>query len=98
MGRLIVALLLAATMRPGVRYHDFRWRFIARTRRLWDSHRCTQCGQHGGPLQVHHRHAISRGGNHFLWNLASLCTTCHELAHGWDIDHDGHVGRRVGAA
>jgi len=98
MGRLILSLLLAATMTPGVRYHGRRWKYIARTRRTLDGRRCTACGGNGGMLHVHHRRPIAQGGNHYLWNLQTLCPRCHELEHGWDIDHDGHIGRRVAPA
>lgn len=92
MTRAIVATLLALTMTPGVRYRDWRWKYIARTRRDLDGHRCTRCRARGVLLNVHHRRAVSAGGSHYLWNLRSLCQGCHENAHGRDLDRDGGIG------
>lgn len=89
--RSLFSLLLALTMTPGVRYNDFRWRYIAATRRAWDGHRCTRCHGNGQILHVHHRRPVSAGGNYALWNLETLCRSCHERTHGFDIDGDGNV-------
>jgi 5-methylcytosine-specific restriction endonuclease McrA len=82
MMRLLLATLLAATLRPGVRYRDRRWRFIAATRRHIDGHRCTRCHGYGSVLDVHHRRAVQDGGGYMLWNLQTLCRGCHERQHG----------------
>ncbi len=86
------ALLLALTMTPGVRYTDWRWRYIARTRRQLDDRRCTRCHRRGVMLHVHHRRHVRDGGGYALWNLTTLCLACHELAHGRDLNHDGAIG------
>lgn len=88
----ILATLLALTMTPGVRYTDWRWRYIAKTRRSIDGKRCARCHGNGRMLHVHHKRAVAAGGNYFLWNLRTLCAACHEQAHGWDIDRDGETG------
>lgn len=80
--RLLLATLLAATMRPGVRYRDRRWKYIAATRRALDDRRCTRCRARGVLLHVHHRRAVRAGGEHALWNLTTLCGPCHETVHG----------------
>ncbi len=91
-GRVLWATLLAATMTPGVRYRDWRWKTIARTRRQLDGRRCTGCRERGVVLNVHHRRAVPRGGSHYLWNLITLCQACHEAAHGRDLNHNGRRG------
>jgi len=93
--RILGALLLGLTLRPGVRYTDWRWRFIAGTRRHLDRGRCAECHGNGRALHVHHLRPVSEGGNYLLWNLLTLCARCHEQRHGWDIDGDGVVAGRV---
>lgn len=88
----LVALLLALTMTPGVRYRDWRWKRIAKTRRALDGNRCTRCRVKGVLLNVHHKRAVSAGGSHALWNLTTLCQSCHELAHARDLNRDGRLG------
>lgn len=91
-GRVLWATVLAATLTPGARYYDCRWQFIARTRRQLDGRRCVNCGARGVVLNVHHRRAVSAGGNHHLWNLITLCQACHEAAHGRDLNRNGGIG------
>lgn len=95
MRQTIGALLLGLTLRPGVRYTDWRWRYIARTRRRLDGGRCAECRGNGQTLHVHHVRPVAEGGNYLLWNLLTLCAACHERRHGWDIDGDGRVASRV---
>jgi len=38
---------------------------------------CQGEGPHSGPLHVHHKIPISKGGNHRLENLIVLCEHCH---------------------
>lgn len=90
--RALLATLLALTMRAGVRYRDWRWRYIARTRRDLDGRRCTRCRVKGVVLNVHHRRAVSDGGSHHLLNLTTLCQGCHELAHDRDLNRNGVQG------
>lgn len=90
---MITAYLLSLTMQPGRRYDGWRWQRIARYVRRRDGHRCAKCGRRG-MLHVHHKRPVSRGGWHWPWNLVTLCASCHERAHGWDIDGDGRVGAR----
>ncbi len=89
--RIILSLLLSLTMTPGVRYTDWRWRYIASVRRSWDGQRCVRCHSNGQVLHVHHKRPVARGGNYALWNLETLCLACHERRHGFDIDGDGIV-------
>jgi len=93
--RILGTLLLGLTLRPGVRYTDWRWRYIAGTRRHLDRGRCAECHGNGRALHVHHLRPVSEGGNYLLWNLLTLCARCHEQRHGWDIDGDGVVAGRV---
>lgn len=90
---MITAWLLSLTMQPGHRYAGWRWQTVARYVRRRDGWKCRQCGRRG-MLHVHHKRPVSRGGWHWPINLVSLCPSCHERAHGWDIDGDGRVGAR----
>jgi len=53
-----------------------------------DSHTCTECGWPNGvkrkvrQLHVHHVKSHSRGGNHALSNLVTLCDICHRKQEG----------------
>lgn len=80
--RLIFATLLAFSLRAGSRYTDWRWRYIAKTRRILDGRRCRRCGATGVRLDVHHRREVQAGGSYALWNLTTLCHACHEKVHG----------------
>lgn len=77
---ILTANLLALTMKPGKRYEDWRWRYIARTVRKRDGYRCREC-VNSGLLDVHHKRPVSRGGSHFTWNLKTLCRSCHTNKH-----------------
>lgn len=46
-----------------------------------DGHRCQKCSTTSGTLQVHHITPISRGGEHGLDNLATVCQSCHAKEH-----------------
>lgn len=39
-------------------------------------------------FHVHHKVAISKGGNHKIDNLKLLCRKCHQKEHPYDIDKD----------
>jgi hypothetical protein len=43
---------------------------------------CEECGNHRGPLHVHHIIPISKGGNHKPENLKLLCEDSHREKHG----------------
>lgn len=45
-----------------------------------DGHRCTSCGRSSTPgnyLNAHHIVPISRGGKTIMYNLRTLCVSCH---------------------
>lgn len=45
-----------------------------------DGHRCTQCGRGstvGNRLNAHHIIPVSRGGKSVMYNLKTLCVSCH---------------------
>jgi 5-methylcytosine-specific restriction endonuclease McrA len=47
-----------------------------------DAYECQQAdGLCGGPLQIHHKTALSRGGPNDLSNLVTLCYHHHSLKH-----------------
>ncbi|MFC1805692.1 HNH endonuclease [Planctomycetota bacterium] len=47
-----------------------------------DGHECQEPdGACSGPLQIHHRVPLSRGGNNKLGNLVTLCFYHHSLKH-----------------
>jgi 5-methylcytosine-specific restriction endonuclease McrA len=43
-------------------------------------HRCEECGQ-TGPLEVHHKKRVSRGGGNDLADLEAVCKACHRGEH-----------------
>jgi hypothetical protein len=56
---------------------------------------CENCSMPRGPLHVHHKIPVSRGGSHRLTNLKVLCEHCHSEAHNgqvFDYDHDHDLG------
>jgi len=81
------ALLISATMRPGVKYggKSFRWAILRACILERDGHRCRECGRtaaYGATwIEVHHRRPVSAGGSHRPWNLVALCKSCHDQAH-----------------
>ena len=47
-----------------------------------DNHECQEADSWcDGPLQIHHRHPISKGGTNELGNLVTLCLYHHTLKH-----------------
>lgn len=90
---MILAWLVAATMRAGRRYRGWRWKRVARYVRRRDGHRCQKCGAEGVMLHVHHRQPVFKGGSHWPSNLVSLCGSCHVNAHGWDFTQAGRADR-----
>lgn len=46
-----------------------------------DGHRCRVCGV-AQNLHVHHILFRSQGGPDEDWNLITLCSSCHDVAHG----------------
>lgn len=61
----------------------------ARRKRVYrrDNWTCQNCKQSGGPngdakLDAHHIVPVSKGGNHDVSNLVTLCRQCHNDAHG----------------
>lgn len=50
-----------------------------------DGNRCKQCGSPSRPgnrLNAHHIISVSRGGKSVLFNLKTLCETCHSKQPG----------------
>ena len=45
---------------------------------------CEGCGA-AQPSQVHH-FSYENLGNEFLWELAAVCSNCHDRAHPWKLD------------
>src|SRR5207249_9025812 len=65
---------------------DWKYRVMVVLER--DGHTCTQCGWPDGvkrkvrKLHVHHVERHSRGGDHALSNLVTLCDICHGKQEG----------------
>lgn len=53
-----------------------------------DGFRCALCDS-TQYLQIHHYEPRSRGGVDHPMNLITLCSKCHALAHGMDLDSVG---------
>ncbi|WP_432706644.1 HNH endonuclease [Azospirillum argentinense] len=68
-------------------YGSVAWRDLREACWSRDGYRCTdpRCRTpnrgHGGKLIAHHIKERRQGGADALWNLATLCPTCHERAH-----------------
>lgn len=64
--------------------------------------RCECCGDRG-PLQIHHRVAVSEGGGDEVDNLEALCQACHLGGHQkdyvekprWRAAREAAIGRRM---
>lgn len=68
--------------RPRSEYDTPQWRALARAIKQRDGERCTQCGDLGPLLDVHHIHPVAEGGA--MWdahNLRTLCRPCHIAQH-----------------
>ncbi|MYD85872.1 MAG: HNH endonuclease [Acidobacteria bacterium] len=67
-------------------YRSRRWAATRREairRARYQCERCGSIGIRGGRLEVHHKVALSDGGDPFdLDNLRVLCRTCHFASHG----------------
>lgn len=50
-----------------------------------DNHTCQECGSTDEELHAHHITSISDGGSHDIENLTTLCKSCHEEVHGFEI-------------
>lgn len=65
--------------------HEFReLKYLVMDR---DGNRCQYCGS-DKQLCVHHIRPLRYGGLNRMWNLITVCRTCHLLDHGW-IKHHG---------
>jgi 5-methylcytosine-specific restriction endonuclease McrA len=64
------------------------WKYRVMTVLERDGHTCTKCGWPNGvkrkvrQLHVHHVQSHSRGGNHAISNLVTLCDICHGMQEG----------------
>lgn len=64
--------------RRSVRGSDYRKaRLVALLR---DGYACTECGL-ADQLECHHKQPVSKGGDHSLSNLQTLCRKCHKTKH-----------------
>lgn len=61
--------------------YPWDWDEIARGVRARDGWACTECGDSGVELHVHHIVPISMGGGHEDSNLTTLCKECHMDEH-----------------
>jgi len=57
------------------------WEIIAHQVRRRDGNRCVECGRNDLPLHVDHIWPLSKGGPNFMWNLRTLCESCHVRRH-----------------
>jgi len=56
-------------------YRSFEWRSLAKQVRKQDNYKCQKCGKKA--VHVHHIIPLSVGGPNELWNLMTLCKSCH---------------------
>jgi len=57
------------------------WESVAHKIRKRDRYRCVKCGRNDLPLHVDHIWPLSKGGPNFMWNLRTLCESCHVRRH-----------------
>lgn len=50
-----------------------------------DGYKCCNCGSNWEQLHAHHIVPLSKGGTNDLYNLITLCKSCHERVHGRHI-------------
>ena len=74
-------MVIAMTMRPGVRYTGWRWKYVAHYIRARDKFNCRVCGNRGHI--VHHKKWLKNGGSNMPGNLITVCERCHEKEHRW---------------
>ncbi|WP_082223409.1 HNH endonuclease [Halosimplex carlsbadense] len=72
-----------------------------------DNYTCQYCGVRSGPhagdggavLHAHHQIPLNRGGGNHLENLATVCQSCHDRAHGHptgrNYENRGYKGVRI---
>jgi 5-methylcytosine-specific restriction endonuclease McrA len=62
-----------------------------------DSYTCRRCKDPSSkPLDVHHRKPRSRGGQHTMENLVTLCRLCHSAVHDGAPDwREWVIGRKA---
>lgn len=52
-------------------------------------YQCEECDDCDSMLHVHHKQWLSQGGSNLLENLACLCSSCHDKAHGKAVSESG---------
>jgi 5-methylcytosine-specific restriction endonuclease McrA len=72
---------------PADDYNDLCWHVLDR-----DGWRCRSCGSRNN-LHVHHIIFRSQQGPDEMWNLITLCSSCHDGVHK-DVK-DGEYGLRI---
>lgn len=70
------------------KYPD-NWNKLRRDALSRDDYSCSKCNATDEELHVHHTTPISKGGDHSLDNLKTLCRPCHEDIHGHPIPTAG---------
>jgi hypothetical protein len=62
------------------KYSDKEYQDARRIVRARDKKCCRYCGSKEN-LHTHHIRPLSRGGNHKIYNLITLCKYCHQSEH-----------------
>lgn len=79
----LAAMLIALTMKPGVRYTGLRWDLQKAFIRKRDGYKCRQCGVGAiygqNWLECAHRRRVADGGGYSPFNLRMLCKICHDV-------------------
>ncbi|HKP51501.1 MAG TPA: HNH endonuclease [Chloroflexia bacterium] len=57
------------------------WRFVREAALLRDNDTCQDCHETDCKLEVHHRVPLCKGGDNRLYNLTTLCKSCHRSKH-----------------
>lgn len=60
----------------------YRWRESILER---DQHRCQACGDTKGLFEVDHLIELQLGNINEMWNLWTLCRSCHSVKSGFDM-------------
>ncbi len=68
--------------RIGAKGYPRDWEFLRETILTRDNYTCQEMSAScDGPLQIHHKISLSKGGSNSVANLISLCLSHHSLKH-----------------
>ncbi len=61
-----------------------KWKRLADVRKAYDHYKCTRCGSEH-ELQVHHKNYPSVFGKESIFDLQTLCRSCHQKISKYNV-------------